>query len=140
MNAPREHEIARIPSHCDVFAAQERMRSIATRDAALIATGFVATLRRSEHSANGYPRKGFLWGTNEPEEAHSLFERGKPLGLRPASLGLVCVDVGREGGRDVMLQALGTDPITHYTTSQDWKSHNYYRPIRDSNDVFEVWE
>ena len=92
-------------------------------------------------TANGYPRKGFLWGTRKlpPEEAHSLFERGQPLGLRPASLGLVCVDVDRAGGRDVMLQELGTDPITYYTTSQDWKSHNYYRPNQPPDFAYKKW-
>ena len=92
-------------------------------------------------SARGYPRKGFLWGTHKlpPEEAHSLFESGKPLGLRPASLGLVCVDVDKAGGRDVMLQALGTDPITYYTTSQDWKSHNYYRPSQPPDFAYKKW-
>ena len=48
VKALREHEIARILSHCDVVAAQARFRSIAIRDAALIAVGFAAALRRSE--------------------------------------------------------------------------------------------
>lgn len=48
VKALREHEIARILSHCDMLAAQERFQRIATRDAALIAVGFAAALRRSE--------------------------------------------------------------------------------------------
>ena len=27
-----------------------------------------------------------------------------------------------------MLQTLRADPITYYATSQEWKTHNYYRP------------
>ncbi|MDE0475773.1 MAG: site-specific integrase [Gammaproteobacteria bacterium] len=48
VNALREHEIARMLSRCDALAAHRRFRSIATRDAALIAIGFAAALRRSE--------------------------------------------------------------------------------------------
>ena len=81
-------------------------------------------------TVKGYPRKGFLWSTQQlpSEEAFSLFKTGEPLGVRPCSLGLVCVDVDKRGGRNVMLQTLGVDPITYYATSQEWKSHNYYRP------------
>ena len=81
-------------------------------------------------TVGGYPRKGFRWSTEQlsSEEAYSLFKDGKPLGLRPCSLGLICVDVDKKGGRDVMLQTLRADPITYYVTSQEWKTHNYYRP------------
>ena len=60
VKALRDHEIARILSHCDVLAAQPRFRSIATRDAALIAIGFAAALRRSEICALQFGDLQFL--------------------------------------------------------------------------------
>ena len=48
VKALREHDVARILSHCEVLAGIPRFRRIATRDAALIAIGFAAALRRSE--------------------------------------------------------------------------------------------
>ena len=48
VKALREYEIARMLSHCEMLAEQERFRYIATRDSAMIAIGFAAALRRSE--------------------------------------------------------------------------------------------
>lgn len=48
VKALREHDLARILSHCDVLAAHGELGNIATRDAALLSTGFAAALRRSE--------------------------------------------------------------------------------------------
>ena len=48
VKALREYEIMRILSHCDALAARGRFQRIATRDAALMAIGFAAALRRSE--------------------------------------------------------------------------------------------
>lgn len=43
-----EHEVAAILAECDRRATQKTLRGIATRDAAVIAVGFGAALRRSE--------------------------------------------------------------------------------------------
>lgn len=48
VKALREHEIARILAGCDELAADGRHRVIAARDAAVIALGFAAALRRAE--------------------------------------------------------------------------------------------
>ena len=48
VKALREQDIARILSHCDFLTGIPRFRSIATRDAAMMAIGFAAALRRSE--------------------------------------------------------------------------------------------
>ena len=48
VKALREHEIARILDYCDELAQQEKRQVIATRDAAVIAVGFAAAMRRSE--------------------------------------------------------------------------------------------
>ena len=48
VKALREREIAAILAWCDRLAAQRQHRAIATRDAAVIATGFAGALRRSE--------------------------------------------------------------------------------------------
>ncbi|MCY3747068.1 MAG: site-specific integrase [Acidobacteria bacterium] len=48
VKALREYEIAQMLSHCEMLAAQESFRHIATRDSAMIAIGFAAALRRSE--------------------------------------------------------------------------------------------
>ena len=48
VKALREHEVARILSHCDALARRRCYRTIGTRDAAVIAVGFAGALRRSE--------------------------------------------------------------------------------------------
>ena len=48
VKALREHEITAILSVCDGLADQQRNRTIAIRDAAVIAVGFAGALRRSE--------------------------------------------------------------------------------------------
>lgn len=48
VKALRDHEIARILAACDELAADWRRRVIAARDAAVIALGFAAALRRAE--------------------------------------------------------------------------------------------
>ncbi len=48
VRALREQEIAAILSVCDGLAAQRKNRTIAARDAAIIAVGFAGALRRSE--------------------------------------------------------------------------------------------
>ena len=48
VKALREHQIAAILSRCDELAANAVHRAIATRDAAVVAVGFAAALRRSE--------------------------------------------------------------------------------------------
>ena len=48
VKALREQEIAAILSVCDGLAAQRKNRTIAARDAAIIAVGFAGALRRSE--------------------------------------------------------------------------------------------
>ena len=70
VNALREHEIARILSHCDGLAAYGRFRRIATRDGALIALGFAAALRRSEICEL---RLGDLEFLDEPGDPAGMF-------------------------------------------------------------------
>ena len=70
VKALREHELARILSHCDVLAAQGRFRRIATRDAALIAIGFAAALRRSEICGLRFGDLHFL---DESPESSGMF-------------------------------------------------------------------
>ena len=60
VTALREHDIARILSHCDLLAGIPTFRSIAARDAALIAMGFAAALRRSEICALEFGDLQFL--------------------------------------------------------------------------------
>ena len=48
VKALREHEISAILGRCDRLAAQPEHRAIGIRDAAVIAVGFAAALRRSE--------------------------------------------------------------------------------------------
>ena len=66
VKALREQEIARILSHCHLLAAQERFRSIATRDGALIAIGFAAALRRSEICELRFADLQFLDRSHDP--------------------------------------------------------------------------
>ena len=77
VKALREHEIARILSHCDVLAAQGRFRSIATRDAALIAIGFAAALRRSEICGLEYEDLQFLGKSSDPAGMFVHIRRSK---------------------------------------------------------------
>ena len=65
VKALREDDIARILSHCDVLARAPRFRTIATRDAALMALGFAAALRRSEICALEFGDLQFLDPTRD---------------------------------------------------------------------------
>lgn len=60
VKALSEHDMARILSHCDVTARTPRFRNIATRDAAMMAIGFAAALRRSEICALEFGDLQFL--------------------------------------------------------------------------------
>ena len=70
VKALREHEITRILSHCEGLAAQGRFENIATRDAALIAIGFAAALRRSEICGLQCADLQFL---NRPSDPSGMF-------------------------------------------------------------------
>ncbi len=48
VSALRDRHIAQILSHCDLVSCSSKKKLISLRDAALIATGFAAALRRSE--------------------------------------------------------------------------------------------
>ena len=77
VKALREREIARILSHCDVLAAQERFRAIATRDAAVIAVGFAAALRRSEICGLEYGDLQFVGQLGNPAGMFVNIRRSK---------------------------------------------------------------
>ena len=66
VKALREHEIARILSHCDELARRESFRTIGTRDAAVISVGFAGALRRSEICGLRCGDLEFLGGTRKP--------------------------------------------------------------------------
>ena len=65
VNALREHEITAILSVCDRLAAQRNNRTIAVRDAAIIAMGFAGALRRSELCQLRMEDVEFVNGTDE---------------------------------------------------------------------------
>lgn len=48
VKALREHDIGAILARCDRLATRPKQRTIAVRDAAVIAVGFAGALRRSE--------------------------------------------------------------------------------------------
>ena len=70
VKALREHEICSILSRCDRWAAREDSRSLAVRDAAVIAVGFAGALRRSEICGLRVEDVEFLDG---PDEAGGMF-------------------------------------------------------------------
>ena len=74
------------------------------------------------------PERGFLWSEQRlsKDECYRRYWCGQPLGLCPASLGMVCVDVDREGGR-VALAGLELEAATSYQTSEQHKGHFFFR-------------
>ena len=69
VKALREHEIASILKRCDELAHRKQYRLIASRDAALIAVGFAAALRRSEICGL---RRGDIDFLDDPEQAGAM--------------------------------------------------------------------
>ena len=77
VKALREHDVTRMLAHCDGLATQGRYRSIATRDAALIAIGFAAALRRSEICGLQYADLQFLNRASGPAGMFVHIRRSK---------------------------------------------------------------
>ena len=77
VKALREQEIARILSRCDVLAAQDRFQGIAMRDAAVIAVGFAAALRRSEICGLEYGDLQFVGQLSNPSGMFVNIRRSK---------------------------------------------------------------
>ena len=149
VKALREHEIARIIcSYCDVLAAQGRFRSIATRNAALIAIGFAAALRRSEICGLEYGDLQFLNKLSEPSGMFIHIRRSKtdqfgqgqripiPEGslIRPVTrlrnwLALSGVARGRIGFPDDAARRSPTRksdaPLRHSTSGEAVRSHHW---------------
>ena len=73
------------------------------------------------------PDKGFgSWKQRQLSlsECIDRYEAGSDLGLRPASLGAVCVDVDREGGVEV-IESMCSPYFASYGTTKGW--HYYFR-------------
>ena len=89
VKALREYEIARILARCDRLAAQRKSRAIATRDAALLAIGFAAALRRSEICGLQFGDLQFLDWPRDPGSMFVHIRRSKTdqFGRRPESSG-----------------------------------------------------
>ena len=74
------------------------------------------------------PEHGFRWKQQRltRDECELRYQSGQPLGLRPSSIEMVCVDVDREGGRQV-LESLCLEVATSYRTSERHKGHFFFR-------------
>ena len=77
VKALREHEIARILTRCDELAANAAHRTIAARDAAVVAVGFAAALRRSEVCSLRFGDIEFLGGAGAPPGMFLHIRRSK---------------------------------------------------------------
>lgn len=86
------------------------------------------------------PERGFRWKEQQlsKDECYERYVSGKALGLRPASLGLVCVDVDREGGQE-NLARLALEAAASYPTSKPYKRHLFF-PYEGEPFAFRHWK